>query len=152
MKLKFLINASQELCIWSFNSRGFCSQKQDFCRYLSEPQAVGNCIPIICNQENFVLRANSYKIVNALPDLNVKIKPAVKMTSDIGGRPSNGMFVAFPKKVELEIEDISPNHWRIQAFILTANNNSYTIRANLKTTLYWLSNQHHHNSYGKKTK
>ena len=50
----------------SYNSRGFGVLKQNFCRYLSSRQVVGNKIPILCNQEHFILRGNSYKLKQAL--------------------------------------------------------------------------------------
>ena len=54
-------------------------------------EVVGSKIPILCNQENFMLRENSYKLNKALP---VLVNPAVK--NDMGlGRPKNGKFIAF---------------------------------------------------------
>ena len=98
----------------SYNSRGFCTLKQEFCRLLSSSQTVGNSVPILCNQENFVLRANCYKIRNSLPDFHTIIKPAVKQTLD-NGRPKNGMFIAIPNAFKNMLNDVSPAFWRLQA-------------------------------------
>ena len=103
-----------QLCIISYNSRGFCKEKQRFCRLLTSGSIVGNKIPIFCNQENFILRGNSYKINQALPGFYPIIKPAVKNVLD-KGRPRNGMFVAVPDKFKNVVNDVSPDFWRLQA-------------------------------------
>ena len=82
---------------------------------------VGNSVPILCNQENFILRANSYRINNALPGFYSLIKPAVKNNFDTG-RPKNGMLIAVPDTFKNIIEDVSPNYWRLQAVILNCSN------------------------------
>ena len=84
-------------------------------------RVVGNSVPILCNQENFILRANSYRINNALPGFYSLIKPAVKNNFDTG-RPKNGMFIAVPDTFKNIIEDVSPNYWRLQAVILNCSN------------------------------
>ena len=88
--------------------------KIDFIRHLLSEEVVGSKIPILCNQENFILRDNSYKILNALPDYQVLVNPAVKLGHDLG-RPKNGMFVAFPQAIKNCVTDVSPGFWRIQA-------------------------------------
>ena len=88
--------------------------KIDFIRHLVSEEVVGSKIPILCNQENFILRDNSYKILNALPDYQVLVNPAVKLGHDLG-RPKNGMFVAFPQAIKNCVTDVSPGFWRIQA-------------------------------------
>ena len=55
---------------------GFGSLKQEYCRQLSSSAVVGNKIPIIVNQEHFILRSNSYKISQALPSSHLIVKPA----------------------------------------------------------------------------
>ena len=73
----------------------------------------GDKTPILCNQENFVLRDNSYKLKNALPDFQLIINPAIK--KDLSqGRPSNGMFIAFPNNIKNQVTE-SPGFWRLQA-------------------------------------
>lgn len=57
----------EKLCFLSHNSRGFGPLKIDFIKYLASTKVVGNKLPIICNQENFLLRDNSYKLTRALP-------------------------------------------------------------------------------------
>ena len=47
-------------------------------------QFVGNKTPVLCNQENFIMRGNCYKIVKALEGYHVIIKPAVKDSHDKG--------------------------------------------------------------------
>ena len=123
LRLKCLINAGDNipLCVISYNSRGFCKMKQEFCRLLPSEQMVGKSLPILCNQENFVLRANHYKINNALPGYHTIIKPAVKQTLDYG-RPRNGMFIAIPDAFKNIIEDVSPDFWRLQAAVIKCSN------------------------------
>ena len=78
----------------SYNSRGFSATTESFIRNLVSPVTVGNKIPILCNQENFLLRDNSYKLVKALPGFHLVINQAIKSTLD-SGRPRGGMFIAF---------------------------------------------------------
>ncbi len=60
--------------------------------------------PILCNQENFVLKGNDHMIRKALEDFHVYIKPARKDKFD--GRPINGMFIALPKGLRKKTKDI----------------------------------------------
>ena len=99
-------NKEEKVFFLSYNSRGFGSIKIDFINYLD--------IPKVCNQENFVLRDNSYKLTRALPGFQVFINPAVKNSHDIG-RPKNGMFIAVPQSIKNSVTDVSPGFWRIQA-------------------------------------
>ena len=80
----------------------------------------GDCYPILCNQENFLLRANSYKIKQSLKGTHVIIKKAEKNAHD-NGRPKNGMFIAVPAEIKEYVTDVSPNHWRVQAVIIRAD-------------------------------
>ena len=82
---------------------------------------VGNRIPILCNQENVILRGNSYKINQSLPGFYCLINPAVKETHD-KGRAKNGMFIAVPNSMKSCIEDVSPGYWRLQAIIIKNGN------------------------------
>ena len=83
------------MCLISYNSRGFSKQKEEFCNFLLSPCFNGNKLTILCNQENFVLKGNSYKIRKALPGFFTMIKPAVKTSHD-KGRPKGGLFIAVP--------------------------------------------------------
>ena len=74
----------------------------------------GGKLPILCNQENFQLRDNSYKLNKALPGFKLIIKPAIKKDLNYG-RPSNGMFIAFPDKIKNQVTDVSPDFWCVQA-------------------------------------
>ena len=74
----------------------------------------GNSLPVLCNQENFLLRDNSYKIRKAFPGFHFIINPAVKSNLNLG-RPSNGMFIAFPNSIKNLVTDVSPGFWRVQA-------------------------------------
>ena len=76
----------------------------------------GDKLPIIANQENFILRSNSYKVNQALPDFKIFFKPSVK--EHIDGRPKNGMFIAIPEKIKSCVIDVSPDNWRVQAVIV----------------------------------
>ena len=110
-----------ELCFISYNSRGLSAMKQDYCQQLVSRNTVGNRIPILCNQENFILRGNSYKINQSLPGFYCLINPAVKETHD-KGRAKNGMFIAVPNSMKSCIEDVSPGYWRLQAIIIKNGN------------------------------
>ena len=78
-------------------------------------QVTGDKIPILCNQENFIMRENAYKIRQAFPrNIQVLINPANKKDLD-QGRPSNGMFIAYPDNIKNQVVDVSPGHWRLQA-------------------------------------
>ena len=102
----------------SYNSRGFCQIKQNFCQLLVS--ICGNNIPILCNQENFLLRSNSYVIRKCLPDFHIIVKPAIKLDLT-HGRPINGMFVAIPNIFKERAKDVSPNNHRVQAILLNLN-------------------------------
>ena len=103
-----------QVCFISYNSRGFSSLKTSLIRYLTSQEVVGSKLPILCNQDNFVLRDNSYKITKALPGYQVLVNPAVKNHHD-RGRPKNGMFIAYPGNIKSSVTDVSPGHWRVQA-------------------------------------
>ena len=116
----YLINAGDketELCFISYNSRGFGALKQNYCRQLSSSVVVGNKIPILCNQENFILRGNSYKISQALPSSYLVVKPAIKETHT-KGRGKGGLFIAVPDYFKNCIQNVSPSHWRLQAVLI----------------------------------
>ena len=105
---------NKQLCILSYNSRGFGKIKQEYCKQLVSEYIVGDKLPILCNQENFILKGNSYKINQVLPGFHLFIKPAVKKNMD-KGRAKNGMFIAVPDEVKNQVQDVSPAFWRIQA-------------------------------------
>ena len=116
----FVINAGSKetmLCVLSYNSRGFGALKQDFCNHLSSRAIVGNKIPVLCNQEHFVLRGNSYKLRQALPNSHLIINPAEK-ASHQKGRAKGGMFIAVPDTFKNNIQDVSPSFWRLQAALI----------------------------------
>ena len=115
-----------KLCIFSYNSRGFGSDKQNFSKFLLSPQCDGDNVPILCNQENFLLKGNSYKIRQAFPGFYPIIKPAVKESHD-KGRARNGMFILVPNSFKSNISDVSPNNWRIQAAVITLKNSKLLI-------------------------
>ena len=88
----------KDICILSYNSRGFREDNQTVCKDL--PKIAGNKFSIICNQENFLLKGNKYKIEQCLPDHQMYFKPATKV--GLTGRPNNGMFVAIPNNCILK--------------------------------------------------
>lgn len=102
-----------DLCIFSYNSRGFDSSKQDFIKMLS---ISGGTDTVICNQENFVLQANEYIVRKSLPDHHVFFKAATKASLD--GRPKNGMFIAVPEHLKEIAKDVSPPSDRLQSLTL----------------------------------
>ena len=101
-------------CIISYNSRGSSDQKLQFMKYLVSSQCVGNKIPILSNQENFLLKANTYKLFQMCPDFQFFLNPAVKDVQN-SGRPKNGMFTCVPSTIKSYVSDVSPGHWRVQA-------------------------------------
>ena len=107
------------VCVISYNSRGFSDIQQNFIKTLVSGQTVGNKLPILCNQENFVLRGNFYKILQTLPGFHVIINPAVKNSLD-RGRPKGGMFIAVPDSIKGQVADVSPGHWRVQAITISS--------------------------------
>ena len=76
-------------------------------------------IPILCNQENFVLKGNTYLIRKAMDNFHIFPKPSKK--DNFEGRPVNGMFVAVPKSLRSKAKDISPSNDRIQAILIDTN-------------------------------
>ena len=105
---------SKNVCVFSYNSRGFSDDKQKLCKTLMVNSE--KYFPILCNQENFLLYGNRFKVKQCLPDARIIFKKATK--DSIEGRPKNGMFVAIPGEIKDCVEDVSPNHWRVQAVIL----------------------------------
>ena len=83
-------------------------------RFLLSDTVTANSLPILCNQENFILRDNSYKLRKAFPGYHILINPAVKNQLNTG-RPSNGMFIAVPDSIKNNVQDVSPGFWRVQA-------------------------------------
>ena len=110
---------TKKACIMSYNSRGFSAMTQDFINTLSSDKIVGDKLPIICNQENFILRGNFYKLRKACPDSHFIFNPAIKNSFD-KGRPKGGMFVSVPNSIKSQVSDVSPGHWRVQAVIISA--------------------------------
>ena len=104
----------KDFCIFSYNSRGFHDGNQSICKNLLT--IAGNKIPIICNQENFLLKANKFKIEQCLPDHHIYFNPANK--EKLTGRPKNGMFIAIPKYLKANVVDVSSSSSRLQAVIL----------------------------------
>ena len=102
-----------QACVVSYNTRGFGHLKQKFCDNLTTTFC-GNKIPILCVQEHFVLRGNSYVVQKALPNSHIFFKSAVKDNQNYG-RAKNGMFVAVPDNLKERFNDVSPAHWRVQA-------------------------------------
>ena len=86
----------------SYNSRGFDVVKQMVCKFLTSENIIGDKIPILCNQENFLLKANTYKIYQALQGFHCFVNPAVKNSHD-KGRPQGGLFIAVPDKLKSKV-------------------------------------------------
>ena len=120
MTTNAVINAGlgeTEFCVISFKSRGFNSVTRDFINKLSSKEIIGNKEAIICNQENFLLRANAYKINQTLPGYYTMFKPAEK-SSLCRGRAKGGLFMALSDAISSQVKDISPSHWRLQTALL----------------------------------
>ena len=101
-------------CIYSYNSRGFAADKQEVCKKLLQDDKM--VIPILCNQEHFLLKANGYMIQQALHGYHIVFKLAENEFLD--GRPKNGMFIAIPSELKSKVKEISLAHPRLQAMTL----------------------------------
>ena len=66
---------SSRICFLSWNSRGSSDQKLNLMYNLVQPDIIGDCIPILCNQENFLLKPNVYKLLQTLPEFHFFINP-----------------------------------------------------------------------------
>ena len=103
-----------DICIFSYNSRGFDITKQDVLKSLLSVS--GSNSTIICNQENFLLKANGYIADKCLPEHHIFFKPATK--TGLNGRPKNGMFIAVPSYMKESVTDVSPLSSRIQCLLI----------------------------------
>ena len=81
--------------------------------------------PILCGQETFLLKGNSYKISQCLPNARIIFKKAEKDSFE--GRPKNGMFIAIPRELNELVRDVSPQHWRVQAVVLSVSHHRLLI-------------------------
>ena len=101
------------VCIMSWNSRGSSSSKLIFMSKIVSKEIAGDKDVILINQENFLLKANTYKLLQAIPSHQFIFNPAVKI-SQHKGRPVNGMFICVPEHLKKTVTDVSPGHWRVQ--------------------------------------
>ena len=111
------------LCIFRYNSRDFNLDKQVFCRNLI--MSSGCNLTVLCDQENFLLKANGNIIKQVLPDFHILFKSTLKECLE--GRPRNGMFIAMPNTIKKNVTDISPDHWRVQADLIQNKNSNIMI-------------------------
>ena len=109
----------------SYNSCGFGLEKQDFIKEVVNVICADK-LTILCNQENFLLRNNVYKIQQTLPSYQLFIKPALSNGHD-RGRAKNGMFVAIPDCLKSQVEDISPDFYRIQVLKIKLKSSSFLL-------------------------
>ncbi len=114
--------ADSNLCIISYNSRGFNASKRDFLHNLSR---VAGCHTIIFNQENFLLKNNGYIARKVLPDHHVILNPATK--DDLEGRPKNGMFIAVPKCLKEKVKEVPVKSKRIQSIRVTLEDRTFLL-------------------------
>ena len=105
---------AENLSLFSYNSRGFDRCKQDILKTLQ--LLSDDNLPIICNQENFLLKGNGYMIQKCLPNHHIIFKPATK--NGLHGRPKNGMFTAIPSSIKEIVKDVSPPTSRVQSIII----------------------------------
>ena len=85
-----------------------------------------NYVPILCKQENILLRGNGYRIEQCLHISRIFFKKAIKDALN-NGKPKNGMFIAVPKKFKGCAEEMPTNHCRLQAVTLIIPNNRILI-------------------------
>ena len=83
-------------------------------------------LPFSVTKKTFLLRSNTYKIQKTLPNYHVFIKPAVPGNHD-QERAKNGMFVAVPDSVKNQVQDISPEFYRVQVVKVNLKNSSCVI-------------------------
>lgn len=102
------------ICIFSYNSRGFNSIKQNIVQTLLS--TAGKSMSIICNQEFFLLKSNEYIIKKCLPNHHILFKPATK--KGLNGRPKNGMFIAVPECLKESVKEVSSLSPRIQSALI----------------------------------
>ena len=108
-----------KVCFLSYYSRGFSESQQKVLNMITSQNTVGDKLPIVCNQENFILKGNSYKILQTLPKFHILMNPAVKDDQNTG-RPKGGLFIAIPDSIKNLIKDVSPGYWRLQAVIISS--------------------------------
>ena len=70
-------NSEDSIRIFLYNSRGFSEDKQNICNLLMLNS--NNHNPILCNQENFLLEGNRYKIKQCLPNARIFYKNLSKI-------------------------------------------------------------------------
>ena len=90
------------ISVYSYNSRGFDVSKQEICQTLMKN--AGNNLSILCNQENFLLEANVFKIKQCLPNCHIFYKYASKYGKT--GRPKNGIAQS---TIKYRTTDVSPD-------------------------------------------
>ena len=88
--------------------------KKAFIRLLVSDKVIGDKVPIFCNQENFLLKENTYKVYQTLPGFQIIPNPAL-LKNQTKGRPCNGMFIAYPDFLKNQVTNVSPGNWPIQA-------------------------------------
>ena len=83
---------TNEICFYSFNTRGHSSTKLQYINdLLSLPSKAKSFFSI---QEHFLLRNNLYKLSNTFQDYAVIAKPAFKdfkSNNSVNGRPMGGL-------------------------------------------------------------
>ena len=100
---------AEQLCIVLWIFRGSSESKLMFMNKLVSSEVVGGKVPILCNQDNFILKLNPYKLFQAIPGFQFFVNPAVKNIPD-RGRTANGMFICVPDSIKSSVTDISPGH------------------------------------------
>ena len=110
--------SGSEICLLSFNSRGFGTLRKEFVEYLVSTAVIGNKTPILFLQEHFQLKNNEYKIAQALPGFHLIVKNSVKDTH-CNGRPKGGLCIAIPSHLCESVREIKVENWRLQALSIT---------------------------------
>ena len=106
------------LSIFSYNSRDFNTTTQDTIQTLS---ISGSSLPIICNQENFLLKVNEYKIRQCLPDHHILLKFLNLLPNRIL-MVDQKMFIAVHSCLKEKVEYVSPLPPRIQIALIETQN------------------------------
>ena len=121
-----MANTTNEICLYSYNSRGSNDLKLKFIQDLIDLS--GNKIPIFCIQEHFLLRNNLKKISNYFSNHSVISKPAFKnFEVQNKGRPRGGLSIIIPKYLRKSVKIVSCKSWRIQILEINLTKEKYLL-------------------------
>ena len=83
---------------------------------LTSKEKVGDKHVILLNQENFPLKANTYKLLQYIPNLHFFFNPAVKIAQH-KGRQVNGMSIYVSEYIKNHVTGVCLGHQRVKAIV-----------------------------------